>query len=247
MLIRIVMSALLAGALAGVLVFAGHMWKTTPLIVHAEAYEGGGAVSAAHAHAHGDEADKPTTAPPAGHEGHGHSHGDGDEWAPADGLERNAFTLLSDVITAIGFAFLLIGAMVLSGRQVNWKSGMVWGLCGYAAFYLAPAFGLSPELPGMLAAELTARQAWWLGTAAVTAVALALMFFADGLLWKVAAGLLIVVPHVIGAPHPPIEPGAVPAELAAQFAVATLVVTGLFWLALGAFSGYFLDRFEDTA
>ena len=241
MLIRIVMSALLAGALAGMLVFAGHMWKTTPLIVHAEVYEtneGGG-------HSHGPaEATKDHS--------HGeHAHGDNaavaEEWAPDGSFQRNAFTLLSDVITAIGFAFVLIGAMVLSGRETGWRRGIVWGLCGYAAFYVAPAFGLSPELPGMAAAELTARQTWWLGTAAATAVALAVIFFVDGALWKVVAAGLILVPHVIGAPHPPIEPGAVPAELAAQFAVATLVVTGLFWIALGGFSGYFLDRFEETA
>lgn len=244
MLIRIVMSALFAGALAGALVFAGHMWKTTPLILHAEVYEGGGPGADADARGHGETAAKP---PPADYEGRAHSHGGGDAWTPADGIERNAFTLLSDVITAIGFAFLLVGAMVLSGRRAGWKGGMVWGLCGYAAFYLAPAFGLSPELPGMAAAELASRQAWWLGTAVATAIALALMFFVNGVLWKTAAALLALTPHVIGAPHPPIEPGAVPAELAAQFAVATLVVTGLFWLALGAFSGYFLDRFEDAA
>lgn len=222
------MSALLAGALAGVLVFAGHMWKTTPLIIHAENFE----VAA--------------VAPDQG-ESHVHSRDHGGGWAPDGDYERHAFTLLSDVITAIGFAFALIGAMVLSGRRVGWRRGMIWGLCGYAAFYLAPAFGLSPELPGMAAAELTARQAWWLATAAASAVALALLFFADAPLWKVAAALLLLVPHVIGAPHPPIEAGGVPAELAAQFAVATLVVTGLFWLALGGLSGYFLDRFENAA
>lgn len=239
MIVRIVMSALLAGALGGVLVFAGHMWKTTPLIVHAETYENSGTEAAASpSHDHG-------TAAAAGHS-HSDDHGDGDEWAPANAFERHAFTLLSDVITAIGFAFALIGAMVLSGRSVGWKRGMVWGLSGYAAFYLAPAFGLSPELPGMAAAELAARQGWWLSTAAAAAVALALLFFADGVLWKVAAALLLIVPHVIGAPHPPIGSGGVPAELAAQFAVATLVVTGLFWLALGAFSGYFLERFENA-
>ena len=231
MMIRIVMSALLAGALAGVVVFAGHMWKTTPLIVHAEVYEGGGEAAAAS----------------QGEAAAGHSHGEAKEWGAADGFERNAFTLLSDVITAIGFAFVLIGAMALSGRETGWRRGIIWGLCGYAAFYLSPAFGLSPELPGMAAADLTARQAWWLGTAAATGLALALIFFAEGVLWKVAAAVLLVVPHVIGAPHPEIEPGGVPAELAAQSAVATLVVTGLCWMALGGLSGYFFERFEETA
>ena len=61
---RIVMAALLAGALAGFVAFALHMWQTTPLILHAEIYESGeashdheiaaGAKSKARARAHED-------------------------------------------------------------------------------------------------------------------------------------------------------------------------------------------------
>jgi len=42
------------------------------------------------------------------------------------------------------------------------------------------------------------------------------------------------------------EPGNVPAELAARFAVASLVVSGLFWMVLGGFAGYFYDRFQPS-
>jgi len=38
---RIVMTALLAGALAGIAVFALHMWQTTPMILEAEVFENG--------------------------------------------------------------------------------------------------------------------------------------------------------------------------------------------------------------
>ena len=235
------MSALLAGSLAGVLVFVGHTWKVTPLIANAEVYEAVKPKSHSHTHA---SSDKPGVV--ASERQREHSHNEGNEWGPADGFERNAFTLLSDVITAIGFAFLLGGVMVLSGRELGWKRGMVWGLCGYAALYLAPAFGLSPELPGMAAAELTARQAWWLSTAVLTASGLAGLFFLSRLIWKVLAVALLVAPHLVGAPHPPVNPGTLPAELAAQFAVVTLVITAIFWLSLGALSGYFLDRFKET-
>ena len=235
------MSALLAGVLAGILVFAGHIWKVTPLISNAEVYE---VVIPEPQDQKHSQARMLENAPAV--EGRKqHSHGSDNEWGPADGFERNIFTFLSDVITAIGFAFLLVGAMVLSGRELGWKRGMVWGLCGYTALYLAPAFGLSPELPGMAAADLTARQAWWLSTAVVTAAGLAGLFFSSRPIWRVVAVVLIFLPHVIGAPHPPIKVGALPAELAAQFAVATLVITGMFWLALGALSGYFLDRFKN--
>ncbi len=236
------MSALLAGVLAGTLVFVGHSWKVTPLIVHAEAYETVEPESHSHTHVTNNDLSKAA----AGEVKTEHSHSDGSEWAPEDGFERSAFTLLSDVITAIGFAFLLGGAMVLSGQKLGWRRGMVWGLCGYVALYLAPAFGLSPELPGMAAGDLTARQGWWLITAMATAGGLGCLFFSSRSAWKVIAVILLLAPHLIGAPHPVIKPGAVPAELAAQFAVATLVITAMFWLFLGALSGYFLDRFQES-
>jgi cobalt transporter subunit CbtA len=243
---RIVMSALLAGGVAGLFVFAGHMWKTSPLILHAEIYESGGGTPQVTKTAQSGE--RPVIAEGA----RNHSHYHEDRWAPGSDLKRHAFTLLSDILTAVGFGFLLVGAMVLGGQGAGWRNGMIWGLCGYAAFYLAPAFGLAPELPGMAAVDLLTRQTWWLSTAASTSAALALLFFARGSYWKVAAFGLLLVPHIIGAPHPEVGVGVevgvgiVPAELAAQFAVATLVITGMFWLVLGAGSGYFLERLEKT-
>ena len=56
--------------------------------------------------------------------------------------------------------------------------------------------------------------------------------------------VLIVLPHAVGAPAHEIGTGGVPAEMAAEFAIATLVVTGLFWALLGGLTGYFYNRFE---
>jgi len=65
--------------------------------------------------------------------------------------------------------------------------------------------------------------------------------------WVQALGLgLIVLPHLIGAPHPEITTGGVPAELAAQFAINVLVVSGLFWIVLGGLTGYFYHRFGNS-
>lgn len=230
---RIVMTALLAGALAGIAVFALHMWQTTPMILEAEVFENG-TPAPTHAHAAGEAA------------GHAHAAAADDDAWPAPGLERNAYSLLADVVTAIGFGFLLVGAMAIFGRNVDWQAGVIWGLCGFAAFFVSPALGAPPELPGMVAAELGERQTWWLATAAAATVAMGLIFFAPGLLWNAVAALLLIAPHAIGAPHPVMEPGNVPAELAAQFAVASLVVNGLFWMALGGFSGYFYERFGNA-
>ena len=110
MFVRILLTALLAGALAGVFVFAAHMAKTSPLILHAEIYENAGST-----HTHGATASAKENV------------SESEEWAPADGIERGAYTLLADLLTSIGFAFVLVGAIALSGRDVDWRSGMVWG------------------------------------------------------------------------------------------------------------------------
>ncbi|MFQ5764048.1 MAG: CbtA family protein [Rhodospirillales bacterium] len=229
---RIVLTAIAAGLISGVFVWGAHMVKTTPLILAAEIYEDAGT-----------GAGQP---PPPAAEAHPAAAPAADEWAPADGLERGAFTLLSDVLTSVGFAFLLVGAITLSGRRVDWRRGVVWGLCGFTAIYVSPALGLAPELPGMQAAELGARQAWWLGTVAATAVGLALIAFQPRAAMKALGVGLVALPHLIGAPGHAVQAGAggVPPELAAEFAIATLVVSGLFWMVLGGLTGYFYNRFE---
>ena len=225
---RIILTALAAGSISGVFVWGTHMVKTTPLILAAEVYE--------------DQADGyqpmpayPEQTPAAQPE---------EEWAPADRFERGVFTLLMDALTGIGFAFLLAGAISISGRPIDWRRGVLWGLSGFTAFFAAPSFGLAPELPGMQAGDLGARQAWWLATAAATAAGLGLLAFTPRPLMKGLGVVLIVLPHAVGAPAHEIGTGGVPAEMAAEFAIATLVVTGLFWALLGGLTGYFYNRFE---
>lgn len=225
---RIILTALAAGLISGVFVWGAHMVKTTPLILAAEVYEDQAA-------GHQPTPASPEQAPAAQPE---------EEWAPADGIERGAFTLLMDALTGIGFAFLLAGAISLSGRPIDWRRGVLWGLSGFAAFFAAPSFGLAPELPGMQAGDLDARQAWWLATAAATAAGLGLIALQPKTAIKALGAGLIVLPHLVGAPHPEFAPGNVPAEMAAEFAIATLVVTGLFWALLGGLTGYFYNRFE---
>ena len=125
----------------------------------------------------------------------------------------------------------------------DWRRGMIWGLAGYATFSLAPAFGLPPELPGMAAGELGVRQIWWAATAASTAAGLALLLLVPRVALRALGAVLIVVPHVIGAPHPDgATASAVPAELAASFVSATLVANLLFWLVIGGASAWAFSR-----
>ncbi|HIF10470.1 MAG TPA: cobalt transporter, partial [Sneathiellales bacterium] len=74
MFVRIILTALIAGALAGAFSFAAHMAKTSPLIIHAEIYENAGSN-----HSHD------ATASAKG------NVSESEEWAPADGIERGAY------------------------------------------------------------------------------------------------------------------------------------------------------------
>ncbi len=226
------MTALLAGALAGLLVFAAHLTLTSPLIIQAEVFESGGG----HSHSASETA-------AAGH----HDEAEAAEAASEDVFERHAYTLLADLLTSIGFAFVLAGAIALSGREVDPDEGLIWGLCGFAVFHASVGLGLPPELPGMQAADLTERQIWWSATAAATAAGLALFFFAGGPWLKILAVVLLIAPHIVGAPTEEFLAGAVPAELAAKFTAVSLIVAGLFWLALGGLTGYFYRRFGQPA
>ena len=222
---RIVFAAVLAGLAAGIGMSALQHWKVTPLIIAAESHE---APPAGHAH---------DAATPA------HSH-DAEAWAPADGLERTAYTLLANVLTAIGFALLLGAVSVLAGIEITAANGTLWGLGGFIAFQLAPAIGLPPELPGMAAAELGARQLWWWGTALSTGAGLlAVAKFRNSISIAVAA-LLILGPQIVGAPQLAAEHGSVlPAEMASAYAAAALAVGAAFWLVLGPLLGWINQRF----
>ena len=214
---RIVFSAVAAGLLAGILLTAVQRLQVVPIILEAETYEvadPGTTTRTTHAHA----------------DGGGHEH---DGWSPEDGLERTFWTGVANVGMGIGFALLLAAAFSLRGN-VSWRQGLLWGLGGYAAFFALPAFGLPPELPGTEAAALQGRQAWWLVTVTLSAAGIALLGLARGWAWKAAGAAMLVLPHLIGAPHPEIHSALAPPELLRTFIVATAIANAVFWLALGA-------------
>ncbi len=243
---RIFVTALIAGAVAGVFVWGAQMVKVTPLIQQAEVYEEALSQSVVAA-GHSDSAvaaGHSDSAVAAGHEGQ-ESAAAGTPEPPANGLRRNGLTLLADVLSAIGFALILTGAIALSGRDVDWRRGLFWGLAGFAVFYGAPSLGLAPELPGMQAAGLVERQIWWIGTVAATAIGLGAIFFVRRPALRIGGAALIVLPHIIGAPTVEALATPLPAELAAEFAVASLLTTGLFWLVLGGLAGHLYRRLDD--
>lgn len=217
---RIMLTALVAGGLAGLFASALQGVKVVPLILAAEVYE----QAPAHDHGAGAAADS--------------HHQD----APAADVQRVAMTVVANLLLGIGFASLLAGAVALSGREIGPGEGVLWGLGGFAAFTLAPSLGLPPELPGMAAADLFARQAWWLATALGTAGGLALLAFPKAVWARLLGLVLIVAPHAVGAPHVEGGGSGVPAELMARYATASIVTAGLFWVALGGLSGLVYRR-----
>jgi cobalt transporter subunit CbtA len=215
-------AALIAGIAAGAVVSviqAGKMW---PLIASAELLE----TAAALQNDHG-------SAEPA--------------WSP-EGPLRPALTVLFNIVAGMGFGLILNALTRLSslrsGQPFTASAGILWGAAGFAAFSLAPAFGLPPELPGMAGGELIARQIWWIAAGCGTAGGIALLVYSPGI-WRIAGIALIVLPHLIGVPHPDGH-GAISGEMAAAFASASLGASAVFWVVLGCVSGWAQQRLMRT-
>lgn len=241
MLGRVLLAAILAGIAAGLVMSAIQQWKVAPIIIEAEKYE-----KAEPAHQHG--AAEATTSENTAAEGqaaaaHEHEHGE-DEWGPADGFERMAYTIIANVVAGVGFALVAAAAAVLTGLPLTLGTGALWGLAGFAIFTLAPSAGLPPELPGMPAGDLFARQIWWWCTVAATAAGIGLLVMFENIAVKALGVVVMAVPHLVGAPQPDSHETSVPAGLANTFAANAIATSAVFWIVLGVLLGYFLTRGE---
>ncbi len=238
MLARVLLAAIFAGVIAGVFATAVQSYRVLPLIIEAERYEGD---EAGGGHSHDTQAQTDvsrTDVTPV----QGEVTKDEEPWAPSDGGERLFYTGLANAIVGVAFALLLAAAILALNQPMSWRAGLVWGAAGFVTFVLAPNFGLPPELPGMQAGDLQARQIWWFATVALTAGALYLFAFRQGWLWIALGVGMMVAPHLYGAPQPLSHESSVPANLAADFVMATLVSSLLFWLFLGAALGYCFEK-----
>ena len=218
MIKNLVSSALFAGLAAGLIAAALQISMLVPMVLEAELYEAGQLI-------HFGDVSAPMPDIEAEH-----------NWA------RNGLTVLFTATIYIGFAFVMVAAMSfaeLKGVTLTPRNGVLWGLAGFAAFQLAPAIGIPPELPGMIGAELTARQIWWTGTVAATLTGIAAITFGRGPVILVAGVLVLALPHIIGAPHPEVYGGIIPPELASEFAGRSLAVGAISWAVLGVLSAYF--------
>lgn len=232
---------LLAAGAAGlcaalVLTLLQALW-ITPLILRAETYEDGPA--AVEPHAHDVDAHEHAEA--------GAQHHHDAAWKPENGAERTLFTLAANIVMGVGYGLLLSGVYLLWRRPTGAAQGLLYGLAGFAVFFVAPGLGLPPELPGTAAAELGARQQWWIGTVAASAAGLALLIPARPWWLRLAGLALLLIPHGIGAPQPAAESSLAPAALQTEFRIATAVGNAVFWLLLGALSALALQKLARTA
>ncbi|BAL26444.1 CbtA family protein [Azoarcus sp. KH32C] len=248
---RIVLCALLVGALSGLLVSAVQHWQVIPIIAAAEIFEG--AAEAA-------EAPEPAAAMAHDHDdAHGATHVHEEAaWEPKDGTERHVWTVIANVMTAIGFSLVLIAAITawehLHGHRVaSAPSGLLWGAAGWLCVFAAPSLGLPPEIPGTAAAALEARQTWWLLAVACSATGLGLLAFVPSRMRWLGLALL-ALPYAIGAPHIDGAFAAYSDEVArqmealtGQFAIATAISSAIEWLALGGLAGWAVARWVRPA
>jgi len=239
MLTRILTTALLAGAAAGLLAALLQLWFVQPVLIHAEMYESGELV-----HFGGDAASHDRVEGEAHEHAAPHSH-DSD-------ASRAVLLVLFNVLTYAGFALVLVGLMSLAeghGQQIGPRTGLLWGIAGFVAVMLAPGFSLAPEVPGVAAADVALRQVWWTATVVMAIGALWLVAFGSGLVAWGAAALLLIAPHVVGAPEPDVLIGPVPPEIGALFAARVFGVGLAGWALMGLFAGWLWakdDRAEET-
>jgi len=228
---QIFASALFAGLAAGAGAFLLQYVFINPLIIEGELYETG---VRAHFAA---SLDAPVQSPA------------GLDVDTERDITRDIQSFGFALIVYTAFALLLVSGMALAehfGRKVTPKQGIVWGLAAFAAIQLAPAFGLPPELPGTVGAELEMRQGWWLFCVGMTALGIGLIAFGPGLILPLLGIAAILAPHIVGAPHLDTYFGVAPPELSAQFATASLAVSAASWVTLGLLASLFMNRFKES-
>lgn len=227
---RMLGGGLIAGFGAGLFAAVLHFAFVQEIILHAELYETGELVHFGTG-AGGNEIGSGAVSD----DGHDHSHGDTDG-ADTSTLTRNVMTVLFTGLIYAGYGLILAAAYQIAGlfgRQISLQQGILWGIAGFASFQLAPAMGLAPELPGSTAADITLRQVWWLGTVLATGAGLALIGLGRSLPFVIGGAVLLVLPHVIGAPILDGFHSIAPPELAGEFSARVLGVGLAVWALLG--------------
>lgn len=237
-----------------------HRWAV-PVILAAEVFEAGATSQATESssthqdgHSHDDAHAYPAQLLAGSHE-----HEPAQEWAPADGYERTFWSWVANVLDTLALTLLAFAALataqLVSNRRGDravraFPAGMVVAAMGWFSLHLWPALGLPVELPGMEAADLTARQGWWLWAVVSALAACALLTLSrQSWRWPLAA-LLLALPFVAGAPHLAGDPLAAfgpeaqaqMRELQVRFGLVSHLLAATQWLGIGCLGGWLFAR-----
>ncbi len=187
-------------------------------------------------------------------DGAANAHGE-EEWTPAEGFERTAWTWVANVLHAFSMALFALAAMGwwtyrrgdTTGR---FKLAFAVAASGWLSLHFWPFLGLHAEVPGMQAAGVHARQVWWVLTVICCLLACATLAVGKRT-WKFAvAPALLVIPFIVGAPQHSGDAlagfsGAAHdkmAELGQQFAWGTTWLSISFWALLGILNAWAFPR-----
>jgi cobalt transporter subunit CbtA len=245
---RLIWGALVVALLVGSVQAALQQWQAMPIILSAETFEAQKAVPAplaAHDHDHAND--------------HQHTEA-GNDWAPADGLERTMWTLVANLLHVFSMALLMFAVM---GVWV-WKRGaqpaplrlaFIVAAAGWLSLHFWPSLGLPAEIPGMDAARLGSRQGWWLLAAGCAALACASAAWLRTRWRWFAAVAWLAVPFAWGAPQHASDPlagfgadaQAQLRTLAAHFVWVTGWISLTLWASLGAACGVVFQRWLQPA
>lgn len=224
---RILTSAVFAGAAAGAIAALLQLVFVQPVLLHAELYESGQLV-------------------------HFGANASTSALQDVGGLDplRDGLSVIFNMLVYTGYGLMTVALMSIAesrGAAITARTGLVWGIAGFVAVHLAPGFSLAPEVPGVASADVTDRQIWWGATVILSALAIWLIAF--GRNWPAWGGavVLLLAPHLFGAPEPTVFAGTAPTELGAQFAARAFGVGLAAWVLLGAFSGYFWARSQSQS
>jgi cobalt transporter subunit CbtA len=247
---RLIWSGLAVAVAVGSVETGIQRWQAAPLILAAEVHE----EAKAEVPWPAEHLAVPAQTEAVGH-AHEHEHGSAKEWEPENGAERIGWTWVANVLHAFSMALLVfvvmglwlyrrgaaLGAMPLAGLVAA---------AGAISFSLWPSLGLHPEVPGMDAAPLPARQLWWALAVGSSALACAVLGFGRGAWRWVVAAVLLALPFVVGAPR--LEGDALAGyspqahaaleQLGAQFIWATSWVALSFWSTMGIACGLAYQR-----
>ena len=243
MTIRLFASALFAGLAAGLIAVLLQGFLMERLILEAEEYESGAKVHFAGVPGATDDA-----AVSAEHDHTTHEHAE-----PEDSgiFHRFSLAFAADFIVFVAWGLVMVAGFAVAerlGRPVTIYAALLWGIGGFAAVHILPGIGLPPELPGIPAADLAARQFWWIATVVASIVGLGLIGYSGKNPFMVGFGVIILaLPHLIGAPVLDSFAGVAPPELAGEYVARSYAVAFFAWITLGLTAGYFWNRGKGDA